>query len=92
MHGHPNLNISGLLPAFAFDLGKVSCLKVVKVWADRESVNYGFYFWNLVFIKIFLAVAGVLLFAQCFSAGAEADYSAERYLCSLQKFEALLLS
>ena len=65
---------------------------MVKVWADREYVYYGFSFPNLVVIKVFLAVAEVMIFTQCFGVRAEADYSDERYLHSLQEFGALLMS
>lgn len=43
-------------------------------------------------IKVYLIVAEVTIFTQCFSVGTETDDSAERYLSSLQNFEDLLLS
>lgn len=40
----------------------VAQTKVSKAWADREKVNYDFYFSNLVVMKVFMARAEVVLF------------------------------
>lgn len=63
---------------------------MVKIWADRDWVYYGFSFSSPVFMKVFLAAAEVMIFTQC-SVGQkqiiELDiypvYTAERYLFSL---------
>lgn len=44
---------------------------MVKVWADREYDYYGSSFLNLVFIKVFLAVAEVMIFTECICVGVE---------------------